>query len=278
MMYYLRASSLTSYSDCPRRTASIIFKKLLNDAGYNFHNSRQGVGSAIGTSVHKSVSELLTEKQKTGLSLPNDVIIDIGITEFRNVIKDGCDFDATTESPNTGEKQVSRMSLKYAIDIAPSIEPESIEQRLEAKIPFTVNNIALTGQSDLVAKDNNFIFDLKTGVRSSIHNAQLGAYSLLSKTHNFDVKGLVVHFVKRVKVNVPQPEIEIIHQNLETCEKSAINIIRHIDQDLSVFLHGDYQRGIPSGEPWAFIANPKSNLCSEKFCPAYKTKWCKEWQ
>jgi len=59
-------------------------------------------------------------------------------------------------------------------------------------------------------------------------------------------------------------------------ETAATNIIRHIEGDLRTFREGDPARRILPGDPWSFVANPASILCSPKYCPAFGTQFCRE--
>ncbi|CAO3439801.1 hypothetical protein [Azospirillum argentinense] len=55
-------------------------------------------------------------------------------------------------------------------------------------------------------------------------------------------------------------------------------MIRHIQTDLKIWREGDPVQGIEPGDPWAFAANPSSKLCSDRFCPAWGTAFCREHQ
>jgi hypothetical protein len=86
----------------------------------------------------------------------------------------------------------------------------------------------------------------------------------------------IIDYVKRVAVTQPQPDPVAIARNIAAAESAASNIMRTIARDMRVFLHGDAERRISPGDPWAFQANPSSILCSAKWCPAHGTSFCHE--
>lgn len=53
-------------------------------------------------------------------------------------------------------------------------------------------------------------------------------------------------------------------------------VLRRVDADLVAFRFADPERGVLPGDPRAFLANPKSELCSDRRCPAWGTTWCCE--
>ena len=69
-MTIVRASSLGGYQDCPRRSASRMFRKEIVAAGYELRETTNGIGAAVGTSVHKGGKVMLDEKAKTGSTVP----------------------------------------------------------------------------------------------------------------------------------------------------------------------------------------------------------------
>ena len=46
--------------------------------------------------------------------------------------------------------------------------------------------------------------------------------------------------------------------------------VRKIVQDVKLFRE--------TQDPWSFVANPNSFLCSDKFCPAFGSKFCGAWR
>jgi len=64
--------------------------------------------------------------------------------------------------------------------------------------------------------------------------------------------------------------------NIAQAEVAAYAITQQIAHDLTTFRQGDEARRIAPGDPWAFMANPASRLCSRKWCPAHDTGFCTE--
>lgn len=273
----VRASSLSDWTDCPRRAATRTFGKLIVTLGYELRTILGHPGAAIGVGVHAAAATMLRAKAETGELPPVSVTDDAGIEALRERIADGVVFDRQIANLNDAEKQVRRMSNTYRYDIAPQVNPIHVEERFEAPVPYTRYPLILSGQADTVAREPELVRDLKTGRRSA-HRPQLGAYGLLSRTMGLDIKGVAEDFIPRVSLKQPQPDAETYHHDLAGCEQAAVAVLKHMDATLDTFLNGDDERHIQVGEPWAFPANPKSMLCSEKFCSAWGTEFCHEHQ
>ncbi len=270
---FVRASALTGWPDCPRRGAAKLFKAEIISAGYTLRETPRGIGATVGTAVHSGAALTLTEKMNTGSLAPLSAVTDCAVESYREGAAEGVLFDKETANSNAAEKQITQMVESYQRCVAPEIEPVIVEERLEADTGF---GLILTGQSDVLAREPGKLRDLKTGKRNGLHTAQLGAYSLLSKSHGLDVNTACIDFVQRVGVTKPQPDPVITPYNIAACENAALNTLRHIKADLQVFREGNPALGILPGDAWAFAANPSSMLCSEKFCPAFGTNFCNE--
>jgi hypothetical protein len=274
----VRVSALNNYPDCERRGAASLFRREIIAAGFKLRRIVRGIGAVVGTAVHKASSVELAEKAKTGELPPVSVALDAGRDTVTDQLKTGeVQFEGprgTTHNTRDAVAQVVMMARAYHIEIAPQINPIVIEERLEAEVE---PGLVLSGQPDMVCREPKAIRDTKTGVRApASFAAQLGGYSLLARTHGFDIERGAIDYLRRVAPNKPQPlpitrEAEIIR-----AETAATSILRHIAHDLEVFRRGDIERGILPGDPWAFTANPASMLCSPKFCPAFGTEFCHE--
>jgi hypothetical protein len=154
------------------------------------------------------------------------------------------------------------------------IEPVIVEERLEAQVE---PGLTLAGHPDVVAVEPDAVHDLKTGIRRPANPApQIGGYSLLSRSHGMKIEHATIDYIKRVPISQPQPGSMSIEYEVAAAETAASNILRAIVRDLDTFLHGDDQRRIRPGDPWAFQANPSSILCSARWCPAHGTSFCRE--
>lgn len=281
MTIFVRASSLTNYPDCPRRAATQLFRHDIEAAGFPLRRLNQGAGAAVGTAVHAAAASMLDEKAASGVLPPLDVATDIAVTNLRATVDEAGEvlWDAPGKGGGTtdlsvAETQVVRMARVYREQIAPGVNPLLVEERLEAQV---TPDLALTGQADLVAREPGTVRDLKTGTKTKSHAPQIGAYSLLARScRAVATTAAQIDFIPRVSPKKDQPPAQSINVPLVAAEVAALAVLSHIDQDLSVFRHGDAPRRIPPGDPWAFIANPNSTLCNPKYCAAFGTDFCRE--
>jgi len=280
----IRASSLADFADCARRGAARIVRREIEAAGFVLRDTPRGVGAAIGTAVHRSAEVSLGEKARTGALPPENVATDCAADEVKEAIKQGVSFEGprgTTQTRDEAVQQVTSMARSYQREVAPGIEPVLLEQRLEAEV---APGLILSGQPDIVAREPDRVRDTKTSAKRSPgnHNLQIGSYSLLSRSHGYDIKEASIDFVQRVRPGKPQPNPIEQRAPLAVAESAAVNMLRHIEEDIRVFREGDLRRRILPGDPWAFTANPRSFVCAEKYCPAYGMTgphaWCREWQ
>ena len=271
----IRASALPWWPDCPRRSAAQLFWRELAGAGFRLHLLPRGIGAVVGQAVHKAAEVMLKEKAQTGILPPSTVISDCAAEAVTQGVRDGVVFDQVTTNPLEGEAQALGMARAYYRTIAPEVEPILVEERLEAEV---APGVVLSGQPDVVAREPNRIRDVKTSARpgGGSHAPQIGAYSLLARSNDLEIEDAAIDSIRRVAIGKVQPDPVSKPVRLIQAETAATNIIRHIDSDLQTFRHGDAERRIMPGDPWAFVANPQSNLCSPKYCPAFGTEFCHE--
>jgi hypothetical protein len=275
----IRCSSLSGYPDCPRRGAARLFWQEIEAAGFRLRRTTRGIGAAIGSALHKAAATTLDEKARSGELPPVTVAADIAVAELTEQARYEIEFDGPhgpTHSRREAELQTLAMTRMYHYLIAPDIEPLVVEERLEAEVE---PGIVLSGQPDVVAREPHRVRDLKSGARRPGSAApQLGGYALLARSHGLDIDSASIDFIQRVRVATPQPEPVSNPVAVGPAETAAANILRHIAGDLTTFRDGDPARRILPGDPWAFMANPSSILCGEKWCPAWGTSFCNEWQ
>jgi hypothetical protein len=277
-MTVIRVSALASYPDCPRRGAARLFWREITDAGFKLRYLPRGIGALIGTAVHRGVSVVLGTKASTG-TLP---LRTVAIENSREALRDGVDgVEVQYDGPNGATHnmrdavdQVIRMTGVYHDNVAPTVNPIIVEERLEAEVE---QGLVLSGQPDLVCREPGSIRDLKTGARMpSSHAPQLGGYSLLARSHGHKIERAAIDFVKRVNPSKPQPVPVTNEAVIARAETAASNILRQMALDLDTFRNGDAARRISPNDPWSFMANPDSMLCSPKYCPAFGTEFCHE--
>jgi hypothetical protein len=274
----IRASALSSYPDCNRRGAARLFWREITAAGFKLRHTPRGIGAAIGTAVHLAAKVTLEEKAKSGTLPPASVATDCAAEMLTEQLATGeVTFDGprgATHNRDEAARQTIVMSRAYHRLVAPAVHPIIVEERLEAEVAL---GLILSGTPDVVAREPHAVRDLKTGARRpGSHAPQIGAYSLLSRSHGLDIDEASIDFIQRVSPSKPQPDPESKSVPIAAAETAAVNILRHIEADLSTFRHGDPARRILPGDPWAFQANPASILCSPKYCPAFGTEFCRE--
>lgn len=276
--YTARCSALPDFPDCNRRGAARMLRRLIEAMGFKLKRPPNGAGAMVGTAVHSGAAVMLEEKGRSGVVAPESVATDAAIHSLREKVREGVAYDQLTTNLMDAEIQAVRMVKVYRADVAPQITPLLVEQRFEARVPFARNNIILSGQLDVLAREPGRLRDTKTGRMLGNYRSQKGGYSLLSKSQpdNLQVHSSVIDFIKRVAPKAEQPRAETYVQDLAGCETAAVAILKTIDLQLTLFLEGDSDRGILPGDPWAFPANPSSRLCSDKYCPAHGTDFCHE--
>lgn len=277
-MITIRVSALSGYPDCPRRGAVRLFWRIIHEAGFTLRRTRRGIGALVGVAVHHAAAACFDEKARRG-SLPTETVaVDAAVFSLNPSIDEAGEIEwdgphGSTHNRNEAEQQTIRMTRSYWRTVAPTVDPIVVEERFEAAIS---PELILSGQPDIVAREPGAVRDLKTGARMQNHAPQLGGYSLLARSHNLDISEAVIDWLPRVSVKKEQPEPVSIVVHVANAETAASNIIRHIESDLRTFQHGDPERRILPGDPWSFLANPASMLCSPKFCAAYGTDFCRE--
>jgi hypothetical protein len=275
----IRASSLSGYPDCPRRAAARLFRREIEAAGFRLRRIPRAIGAVIGSAVHASAEMAFLFKAKTG-DLPGAAVTaDFAAENLVEALAqgeiryDGSTRGATWNRDVAAQQTVSMAGAYYRV-VAPKVHPILVETRLEAEV---APGVVLSGQPDIVAREPNAIRDLKTGARGAgSHAPQVGAYALLSRANGVDIDEASIDWLQRVRPGKPQPDPVSKPVRIAQAETAATNILRHIEGDLRTFRDGDPARRILPGDPWAFVANPSSMLCSAKWCPAHGTEFCHE--
>lgn len=273
----IRASSLSGYADCPRRSAARIFADDVRAAGYDIRILNAGIGAAVGTAVHAAAAEVLRHKLETGGDLPSvSDTEEVAVEALRAEIDGagGVEYDQrVTPNLNDGQIQAARMARVFRASVAPDIDPLTVEERLEARVS---RDTVVSGQSDILARTPIALHDLKTGAKLGYHGPQIGAYSLLQRSHGLTVTAASIDYIPRVAAKKPQPDAQSIIYDLAACETAAVAVLAHMESDIRTFREGDARLRIQPGDAWSFPANPSSKLCSARFCPAFMTNFCRE--
>lgn len=261
----IRASSLPEYPDCSRRWAARHLWADVRAAGYELRSTRKHVRAMTGTATHVGMAHMLETKMATG-DLGN-----LAETEQRSLdslksdTEQGATWDQLTDSMNTAQAQVLKQVRSYRVHVAAKLEPIAVERRLNATHAAT--GIRVSGQTDVIVVKPDTLRDLKTGREPGANFSQYGMYSRLGRSHGHAIGSIVEDFVRTVRPDKEQPAPIAIPYDIEACERATESILGRIAQDVARFRQ-DYN-------PEAFLANPKSTLCTPQFCPAHGTAWCR---
>lgn len=187
---------------------------------------------------------------------------------------EGNDDPVVWGDDNPGQLEQIGLALhtRYCTEIAPGQDYVAVELRCE-NLNFADLGITLRGTTDRVYRNIDGqlgISDIKTGatavssdntVKTAGHAAQLGVYTLLAE------------FGIGQPLNAPAQIIGMQTGKTARAQRVGIGQIDDVrsaligdDDDPGLLEHAS--RIIQSG---SFYGNPRSMLCSEKFCPVYNT-------
>jgi hypothetical protein len=271
----IRPSSLTTWLDCERRWAARHMGPLVTAMGYDLSPPRPAhVGAAVGSGVHAAAAWSLKRKLETGTDdIGSDAdAVEAAIVEFdARVSKEGVTWDGTTENRPTAQRQIARMTRAWRRDVAPEVRPLIVEERVEADVG---DGWTVSGQLDTLTASPGRLRDTKTGTRRRANGVQYGTYGMLFDAHGYEVRSIAEDYVARVRVDREQPPVETHLIDLEAARTDAWEAIEAIQATTAEFVR---RARDPHGRPAhaAFKANPASDLCSDRWCPAWGTAFCR---
>lgn len=253
----IRASSIGELFDCPARWEA---KHLL---GLRMPMSGK---AALGKAVHASTGAF-DSARVLGSPITAD---DAAAAAVDSLYKPDEEVDWGDDSIDKAEKVALALHTRYCRDMAPTQNYVGVEASCEA-LTISDLGITLTGTIDRVYQDefgNLGIADLKTGktavsadgtVKTQGHGLQLATYELLAET------------AMQQPVTAPA---RIIGLQTGLTEKAQRVGVGEIDSPREALVGTPDAPGalhyaanfIKSG---LFYGNPRSQLCSEKFCPAH---------
>lgn len=259
-MIELRASAISGYSDCARRAMA--------DALYSRDGKRLGLRDMIGVNISALMGTIihkLMSGDDNGQGQAKEWL-EIELLEGGNEYG-GIRYDRTTPTKEIAATQLREMAHRVKGRVKEWNEGSIIERDMVDKLRIGGTEFILGGRLDRIGSDN-CIHDLKTGARfrgAMQHAAQLGAYSLLAERAGYisRVKECVITFVPRLA----DGEMAEGRMGRDECVamtkvgiKSAIRAWESYNKD---------------GNPDDIEANPRSPLCSELYCRAHGTEFCK---
>lgn len=273
-MITLRPSSFPSWNDCAGRTAATAHRSLITGSGYELRTPAKHIGAHCGTAVHVAAAYTLKAKLASGggeIGNESEAVDRAQSALTEAVAADGAMFDGVTDTIPTAQKQIVRMTRSYRAEVAPQIQPKLVEERLTVTI---AEGLSLSGRLDALGhEESGRLSDLKTGTRQRVNGAQYGTYSILFRSAGHQVEKLAEFYVPRVREHESQPWPVLSYFPVDVCEHQAVDIADDIGKTFTEFF-----RRLKTGDKPpenAFRKNPSSVLCSDRFCPAHGTQFCR---
>lgn len=255
----VRASALKDLLDCPARFEAKHIRGL--------RMPRSGKAQ-LGTAVHASTA-LYDSSALAGQGITIEEAEGAAVDAIHKPEED-VEWDDDMGASDA-EKIARALHTKYCRDVAPTQTYAAVEVKCE-RLEVTDLGLALTGTTDRIRKseDGFGIVDLKTGkqavsadgtVKTAGHAVQLGVYELLAE----NASGLRITEPAQI-IGMQTGKTEKA-QRIGTAPVHAARELLIGTQDQPGVLEHASQiihRGI-------FFGNPSSNMCHEKYCPAFPT-------
>lgn len=259
---YIRPSSLSTFTDCPKRAFTDVFPQLCASKGYELTQPMTGIAAIVGTAAHAGIAHLCKGKpMAAAIARSKNVLLDEvqkagGVTESL--------FDKTTQSLAVARAQLAGMCESYGVFLNGNGPATTVA--IEERITAQVAGIVVAGSPDRV--EGTQLIDVKTGQQKP-HQVQLGAYILLLEANGVPIETAVIHHVKR-SPNVKQPPVWVEAVDVDIAKQAAAVTIQRFDSVVQEFA--------ATGDKWVIPENPNSGLCSKKYCAAYGTSFCSTWR
>lgn len=258
----IRVSDLPSYADCGRRWFVKSRPEEVEAAGFALQPpAPPSIGAAIGTATHAGLQAAFTAKMAAE-PVPVEMFRDKAAESIKADVADGAIWDDTTRNIDAAIVQATRQARIVWEFFGDKLEPVAIEERLEADAG---DGFLLRGHIDV--RETGRIIDYKTGTVQRANQPQYGGYSLLARTHGFPIDTVAEIYAKRVGLKAPQPDPTLTEYDVAQSEKAAHEILKRMKADITAFRE--------RGDPWVLLPNPNSMNCSEKYCRAWGTEFCR---
>lgn len=256
---FIRASSLGELFDCPARWAAKHIDGL---------RGPRSAAAQLGTAVHAGTAVFDSSRLPGGSPVSADDAAG-ALVDAINKPEEEVDWEDT--NPRDVERVALALHTKYCADIAPRQSYLGVEVRCE-KLEIPDLGIALTGTTDRVRMTASGlgISDLKTGGKAvgvdgravtQGHHVQLGVYELLAEN------AMGLNITAPAQIVGMQTGKTPAAQRVGTGDvPNARAALVGTEEQPGLLEHAS--RLLKSG---AFYGNPKSYLCSPKYCPAHPT-------
>lgn len=254
-MITIRASSLSTLFDCAHRWEG---EHLLG------MRKASSAPAQLGTAVHAGTAAFDQSRiDKSGLTVD-----DCAAAVVDAIYHPEEDVDWSDMKPKDAEKTALLLHTKYCTEVSPAIEFAAVELKCD-RLEVVDLNIALTGTTDRIYLDGKKrgIADLKTGKKAveangkaatKYHREQLGVYELLAEFadgHKMDAPAMIIGLKTQGKAVVGTGTVRGARDYL-------------VGTDGEPGLLEAAAKIVHSGD---FHGNPRSFLCSAKYCARYST-------
>ncbi len=256
----IRASSFGSLFDCPARWCAIHLEG---------RRTPQAGTAALGTAIHAGTA--VFDRDRVAHQQPSiEAAKDAAYESIRRP-REETDW-SDDESVDKAERIAVSLTERYCTLESPRHDFVAVEASVES-LRVTDLGLVLTGHVDRVrrAEEGFGVADLKSGktavgtdgaAKTKGHGAQLGVYELVAQS----ATGLPI--TAPAQIIGLQTNLTPDKQRIGTGEILGAREVLLGDEGHTGLLAVASQ--IVHGEAPAF-GNPKSMMCSERYCPAFKT-------
>ena len=179
----------------------------------------------------------------------------------------------TDIKPQYAEQIGARLVDRYCKEIAPEFEYVSVESEcepLEMEMPNGVI-FEITGHTDRIRKKKGEygIVDLKSGagvigqdgeVKADAHGVQLAVYEVLEVMASQTTGYPITLPAAIIALSTSSGEVDWVEvENPRNLLFGSKNVMGYLEAASLIIEHGIY------------IGNPKSQLCSDRYCPIYES-------
>jgi hypothetical protein len=265
--FYIRASSFGSLMDCPARWKAIHLDGL---------RSPNSVAAHLGTSIHASTAAF-DQATIDGLNIKPHEAAGVFIDTLHHP-KEDVDWSDSDMSIRQAEDIGLTLHTRYCQQIAPTQQFIAVEETMpDLAVDFAAHDvrILLTGHIDRIRRTEYGIGigDLKSGVGAnavdkngvvdmSPHLTQLGVYELLTEQaieQTLTAPAAIYGMSTGKNLNVGIGLAQEPPKNLLLGDADTPGLL---EMTAKMFAH----------DLW--YGNPRSQLCSKRYCPAWaKCRW-----
>jgi hypothetical protein len=216
------------------------------------------VAMVSGSAVHKGAEINYRAKKEHGADLPTEQVVEAAVAAFDAGAADGVRLGPDEEGAGkeralgTAKDATARMSRLHRVHLAPTVQPDLIEQRIEITVPGLTRTVL--GIVDL-ATTERVIVDLKTGSKAKAkalahRSLQLTVYDVAYEALTGQrAAGLAIHEV----TSTAKPTVQSIPTTRDDNDRAV----------LANYL-GAFERGVAAG--YFPPADPGAWHCSRRWC------------